>query len=68
MFYPKIIGRILNNNLKNMFVCIYKIIQLIIMKMEMKKKNRSNRYDINRPRSTHEHKFKVSHYDVAYMC
>ena len=34
-------------------------------------KNRSYRYDINRPRSRHEHKHteykKVSQYDDAYM-
>ena len=42
--YPK-------NKAKNKSVCINEIIQLIIMKMKMKKKNISHRYDINRPRS-----------------
>ena len=32
-------------------------IRLIIIKIKMKMKNRSQRYDINRPRSTHGHKY-----------
>ena len=39
-----------------MNICIYEIMQLIIMKMEMKVKNRSHRYDINRPKFRHGHK------------
>ena len=39
--------------------------------MNMKKKNRSQRYDINRSRSRHGHTYskykKMSQYDVAYM-
>ena len=38
--------------------------------MKMKMKNRSLRYDINRPRSRHGHKYskyKVSQYGDAYM-
>ena len=38
--------------------------------MKMKMENRSHRYYINRPRSRNEHKYskyKVSHYDDAYM-
>ena len=34
-------------------ICIREIIQLAIMKMKTKKKNRSHRYDINRCRSRH---------------
>ena len=44
--------------------------RLIIMKMKTKMKNRSHRYDINRPTSRHGHKyskFKVSQYHDAYM-
>ena len=41
----------LNNNLKNGCLCIHEIIKLIIMKMNMEMKNRSHRYDVNRPRS-----------------
>ena len=40
------------------------------MKLEMKMKNKSRKYDINRPKSRRGHKYsqcKVSHYDVAYM-
>ena len=34
----------------------------------MKMKNRSHRYDINRPRSRHGHKYsKVYQYNDAYM-
>ena len=40
-----------------MNICIYEIMQLIIMKMEMKVKNRSHRYDINRPKFRHGHKY-----------
>ena len=44
--------------------------RLIIMKMKMKIKNRSHRFDMNSPRSRHGHKYnkyKVSQYDDAYM-
>ena len=57
-YYPKIIGHILvKNKQKNKCVCFNEIIRLIIMKMEMKMKNTSRRYDINRTRSSHEHKY-----------
>ena len=36
------------------------------MKMKMKMKNRSHRYDINRPKHKYN-KYKVSQYDAAYM-
>ena len=36
---------------------IIRLTQLIIMKMKAKMKNRSRRYDINRPRSKHAHKY-----------
>ena len=44
--------------------------RLIIMKMKMKIKNRSHRFDMNSPRSRHGpkyNKYKVSQYDDAYM-
>ena len=44
------------NKQENKCVCIHEIMQLIIMKIKKKKKNRSHRYDINRPRSRHGHK------------
>ena len=57
-YYPKIIGHILvKNKQKNKCVCFNEIIRLIIMKMEMKMKNTSHRYDINRTRFSHEHKY-----------
>ena len=40
------------------------------MKMKMKIKNRSHRYDTNRPSVRHGHiysKYKMSHYENAYM-
>ena len=40
-----------------MYVFIHQIIELFIMKMKMEMKNRSHRYDINRPRSRNEHKY-----------
>ena len=56
-YYPKKLEHILKNKQKNKFVCIHKIIRLIIMKMKMKLKNRSHRYDINRPRSRHGRRY-----------
>ena len=47
------------------------IIRLIIMKMKKKKKNRSHRYDINRPRSRLGHKYskyKTSLIMVMHIC
>ena len=58
MFYhQKIIGHILINKQQDERVCFYEIIQLIILKMEIKMKNRSNRYEINKPRCKHRHKY-----------
>ena len=37
---------ILKNKLKIKYICIHEIIQLIIMKMKIKMKNRSHRYDL----------------------
>ena len=54
----------------NKSVCINEIIRLIINENEDQNENRSHRYDINRPRSRHEHKYseyKVSHCDDVYM-
>ena len=56
ILYPKIIGHILGNQQKKKCICIYGIIRLI-MKMKMKMKNGSHRYDTNRPRSRHGHKY-----------
>ena len=36
---------------------IHENIQLIIMKMKIKMKNRSHKYDINRPVSRHGHNY-----------
>ena len=36
---------------------IHENIQLIIMKMKIKMKNRSHKYDINSPVSRHGHKY-----------
>ena len=52
----KIIGHILKNKQKNKCVCIHEITRLIIMKIMMEMKNRSHRYDINRPRFRHRHR------------
>ena len=51
--HRKIIGHVLKNKQKNTQVCIHEIMQLIKLKMELKMKNRSHRYDINRLRSRH---------------
>ena len=44
-------------SLKNKCFCNHEIIWWIIMKMNMKMKNRSHRYNINRPVSRHGHKY-----------
>ena len=54
--YAKLIGHILKNKQKNMYVCIHEIVRLIIIKVKMIMKFRSHRYDINRLRSRHEYK------------
>ena len=56
-YQAKIIGRILQNKQKSNCVYIHEIIRLIIMTMKMKIKNRSHRYNINRPRSRHGQKY-----------
>ena len=55
--HPKIIGDIPKNKQKNMYICIHKIIRLILMKTKIKMKNRLHRYGINRPRSRHLQKY-----------
>ena len=56
-YHPKIIGDILKNKQKSKHVFTHEITQLIITNMKMKMKNRSHRYNINRPWSRHGHKF-----------
>ena len=48
-YHSKIIGHVLKNKQKNRYVCFHEIIWLIIIKMEIKLKNRLHRYGINRP-------------------
>ena len=56
-YHLKIIAPILKNNQKNNCVCLHETMQLIIMKTKIKMKNIPQRYDINRPRSRHGHKY-----------
>ena len=56
-YHPKIIRYILKSKQKNKCVGIHEIIRLIIMKMKVKMKNKSHRYDINTPRYRHGHKY-----------
>ena len=56
-YHPKITGYILKHKPKNKCVSAHEIIRLIIMKMEMKMKSRSHRYDIYRPRFRRGHKY-----------
>ena len=49
-------------------VCIHESKPLIIMKMEMKIKKRSHRYDINRPRSRHGQKYTKFVYTKFTKC
>ena len=53
LYHSKIIGHIFKNKQINKRVCIHESIRLIIIKMKIKMKNRSQRYDINTPRSRH---------------
>ena len=48
--HRKVIGHILKNKQKYNCLCIHEIMRLIIMKIEMKMKNRLHKYDINRPK------------------
>ena len=57
-YNPKIIGHILKNSQKNKHVCIHETMRLIIMKIKIKMKNRSHRYDVSRP-SKHSLVFKT---------
>ena len=45
-YQPKIVGHILIFKQKNNCVCIHDIMRLTVMKMKMKVKNKSHRYDI----------------------
>ena len=58
-YHTKIIGHTLKIKQKDKCVCINELMRLIIMKIKKKKKNRSHRYDINRPRSRNEHKVNI---------
>ena len=55
--HPEIIRYTLQNKQKNLYVYIHEIIRVIVMKIKMKMKKRSHRYDINRPTSRHEQKY-----------
>ena len=46
-YNPKIIGHILKKSQKNKYICIHETMWLIIMKIKIKMKNRSHRYDIS---------------------
>ena len=65
-YHPKITGHILKNDQKEQLcLCLWDFtimiygdfIIMIIMKMKMKIKNRSHRYEINRPSSRHGCKY-----------
>ena len=69
-YHPKIIEHILKNSQMNKYVCTHEFMRLIIMKIKIKTKNRSHRYDISRRRPTQGQnysKFKVSQYGDACM-
>ena len=61
--HPKIRGHVLKNKQKNKYLCVHKIIRLIVVKMKMKMETREHIYDINlgtrknRPKSRHGHKY-----------
>ena len=53
----KNIGKYSKNKQKTKCVCFHEIIRLMMTKVETKMKNRSHRYDINRPRFRHGRKY-----------
>ena len=53
----KIIRYILKNVQRNKSVCLNEAIRLMAMKMRLNMKNGSYRYDINRPRPRHGHRY-----------
>ena len=72
-YHTKIIGCILKSKQKKKCVSIHEIKRLNMMKMEVRMKNKSHRYNINRPRLRDEQKY--SKYRkclimtmLAYMC
>ena len=69
-YHPKIIGDILKNLQKNKYFYLNEVISLMKMKMRLKMKNRSQRYDINRPLPRHgpKHtKYEMFQYNNGYM-
>ena len=58
-YHPKIIGHFLKNKRNSKCVCINDIIRLITMKINIKVKKRSRRYDLNRSRSKQGHKYSI---------
>ena len=58
VLHAKMIEHILENKQKNKCIWIHEIMQLIIIKIKMKLKNRSHRYDINSHRSRHGHEYR----------
>ena len=66
-YHPKWIGCILKNKQKNKCVRIHEIMRLLVMKMEMKMKNSSHRYDINRPKSSYSKCKRVSIWYCLYI-
>ena len=68
--YPKIIEHILKYLQINKCNCFNEITWFIIMKIKLKMKNKSHRYDKNRSRHWQGHKYakyKVSPYASPYM-
>ena len=56
-YHPIIIWHILKNKQKSKCVCIHEIVRLIIIKMKINMKKRSERHNVNRPRSRHRDKY-----------
>ena len=67
-YHTKVIGHTLKINKNNKYVCIHGIIRLIMMKMEMKMKNRSHRYETNRPKPRHSKYKKCLNIMMLILC
>ena len=57
-YHPKMIGNVKKKS-KYKCVCFNDVIRLMAMKVRLKMKNRSKRYDINRPRPRHGPEFTI---------
>ena len=66
-YHPKVIVHVQKIVQNSPCACFNKMISLITMKMKRKMKKRSHRYDINRPRPRHGHKYNIPNIKCVWM-